>query len=157
MLDKIDHHPDDVCVLPFSSGTTGPPKGVMLTHRNFIAGAQIFNSKLPFETLSNPATKSTQECLLAILPLFHIAGLVNIALPKLAIGCKIVTFPTFKSEAFLNGILKHRPPVVLMVPPIFLLLANRPEVTEKYFKHMRTILCGAACLGELDVRRLLQK
>ena len=83
---------NDIAVLPYSSGTTGLPKGVMLTHRNIVAQLKQIDA---IESVEMPA-------LLGVLPFFHIYGMVIIMMHGLMRGATIVTMPKFEFEPFLK-------------------------------------------------------
>lgn len=85
-------------MLPYSSGTTGLPKGVMLTHLNITSNCEMLDVKLPDKRLMLPTTNDFQEVLPSVLPFFHIYGLVVSLVSKLALGCKIVSLPKFEPE-----------------------------------------------------------
>lgn len=94
---------DDVFLLPYSSGTTGMPKGVMLTHMNITCNCEQLDAKLPDKRLTLPTTNDFQEVLPSVLPFFHIYGLVVSLISKLSLGCKIVSLPKFDPEGNLNA------------------------------------------------------
>ena len=128
----------DVVVLPFSSGTTGLPKGVMLTHRNLVANiCQI----APHEPISG------DDVVLGILPFFHIYGMVVIMGLVLHAGGTIVTLPRFELGCFLDTLQDYRITRAHLVPPIILALAKHPSVTRRDLSHLRWIFSGAAPLG----------
>ena len=137
---RVDIEPgEDTVFLPYSSGTTGMPKGVMLTHRNVVANiAQI--SAPPFDVLLEDDTT------IAVLPFFHVYGLVAIMNAALHIGSTTVTMPRFDLEAFLQNIQDHRVSVAFVVPPIALALAKHPLVDRYDFSSLRLVLSAAAPL-----------
>lgn len=156
-LHNIEPNPENACVLPYSSGTTGLPKGVILTHENIVAGAANFNAKVPYESLTNPTTDLNQDTWLGFLPFFHLSGLNVSLIPKLAIGCKMICYPKFSEENLLKGLNQYKPPVLMTVPPIFSCLAQSFNITEKHLSSIRSVVCGAAPLGESVVKEFLRK
>ncbi|XP_067011688.2 uncharacterized protein [Anabrus simplex] len=147
--------PDDVVIIPYSSGTTGLPKGVMLTHRNLVANMmQLHASDID---LSVPTSDSYQDVVPGLLPFYHIYGLTVILLDKIALGSKLVTLPKFEPATFLNSISKHKASLLFLAPPLVLFLAGHPEVGPQLLESVRHIMSGAAPLGASDLDRLLAK
>ncbi|MFI6284422.1 AMP-binding protein [Streptomyces sp. NPDC051018] len=130
----------DLAALPYSSGTTGLPKGVMLTHRNLVANiAQL----RPTSTLASGA-----ERVLAVLPFFHIYGLTVLMNLGLQTGSTIVTMPRFDIESFLGAVQSHRITRAYVVPPIVLALNKHPALHRYDLSSLRSITSGAAPLDE---------
>ncbi len=125
-------------VMPYSSGTTGLPKGVMLTHRNLIANIGQLNALLD--------GKGDEICL-SVLPFFHIYGMQATMNAALAEGTCVVTMPRFDMAAALGHIANHAVTLFYAVPPIVLGLAKSPLVDEYDLSSLRKIICGAAPLG----------
>ncbi len=133
-----------VAVLPYSSGTTGRPKGVMLSHRNLIANVEQARGLLGV---------GPEDRLLALLPFFHIYGLtvlLNLALRQRA---RLVTMPRFDLAEFLRIIQEHRCSYLFIAPPVAVALSKHPLVAEYDLGSVHTTLSGAAPLdGELGTR-----
>ena len=130
---------EDLVVLPYSSGTTGLPKGVMLTHRNLVAN--LVQSADAFGV-------EDTDTMLALLPFFHIYGMVVIMNMALHRGATVVTMPRFDLEQFLQVIDRYRVTFLPVVPPIVLALAKHPAVDNYKLTSLRTMICGAAPLRE---------
>ena len=138
-----------VAVLPYSSGTTGIPKGVMLSHRNLVANVQQCRTNIDLQA---------SDRVLAVLPFFHIYGmtvLLNLALHQRA---SLVTMPKFDLEAFLTNIQTHRCTYLYIAPPIAVALAKHPLVDQFDISSVHTVFSGAAPLdgetAELAGRRI---
>jgi acyl-CoA synthetase (AMP-forming)/AMP-acid ligase II len=129
---------DDVVALPYSSGTTGLPKGVMLTHRNLVANIAQSAASLPM---------SESDVVIAVLPFFHIYGLQVILNGGLREGATLVVLPRFDLETFLRAIQDHRATWAFVVPPIALALAKHPAVDNFDLSSLRQVLSGAAPLS----------
>jgi acyl-CoA synthetase (AMP-forming)/AMP-acid ligase II len=135
----VEIAPDrDLAVLPYSSGTTGMPKGVMLTHRNLVANINQTNA---------PLGVGPDDVLIGCLPFFHIYGMTAIMNLALHAGAKIVTMPRFELEQFLDLIETHSATHVFIVPPIALALAKHPAVEGYDLSSLRVTMSGAAPLG----------
>src|SRR6266566_8580414 len=128
----------DLVALPYSSGTTGLPKGVMLTHYNLVANMRQMDGLQYF---------TRDDTLLCVLPLFHIYGLVVVLNMGLHMGATIVTMPRFDLEQFLGLIQKYRVTLSHIVPPIVLQLAQNPIIDNYDLSSLKTIFSGAAPLG----------
>ena len=126
-----------LAVLPYSSGTTGIPKGVMLTHRNLVANmAQI-----------RPVLAMTpDDKVLAVLPFFHIYGMTVLLNAALHARATLVVMPRFDLAEFLGNIQRHRVSYGFIAPPVAVALAKHPLVEQYDVSSLRTVLSGAAPL-----------
>ena len=138
----------DVVVLPYSSGTTGLPKGVMLTHWNLVANLAQCSGAENFDAFKE------RDTVIAVLPFFHIYGMVVCMLLPLAGGGTVVTMPRFDLQGFLGILAKHRVTIAPLVPPIVLGLAKHPALGELDLSSLRLVFSGAAPLGEELARGL---
>ena len=127
---------DDIACLPYSSGTTGLPKGVMLSHANLVANVLQFNSATPWWTES--------DTFLAVLPFYHVYGLNVILNCSLARGATVVTMPRFDLEQFLGIVQTYKITAAYLVPPIVLLLARHAVVDAYDLSALRYLTVGAA-------------
>jgi acyl-CoA synthetase (AMP-forming)/AMP-acid ligase II len=139
---------DDIVVLPYSSGTTGLPKGVMLTHYNLVANLCQAEGMRNFDGFAE------SDVVMAFLPFFHIYGMVVIMMLGLAKGGTIVTMPRFDMMEFLGLVQKHRATVLPLVPPVVLGMVKHPAVAQFDLSSVRLVFSGAAPLGE-DIAREL--
>jgi 4-coumarate--CoA ligase len=131
----LDRH---VLVLPYSSGTTGLPKGVMLSHANLVANVAQVSAMERLE----PGERT-----LAVLPFFHIYGMLVLMSFVLANRGALVTLPRFELEAALRLAEAHRMRRLYLAPPVVLALARHPLVDRFDLSCLTRILSGAAPLG----------
>lgn len=114
---------NDLCAMPFSSGTTGMSKGVMLTHRNLVANL--------CSTLFGVAPEMVGKVtILGLIPFFHIYGITGICCATLRNKGKVVVMGRFELKAFLNALITHEITFAPIVPPIILSLVKNPIVDE---------------------------
>jgi acyl-CoA synthetase (AMP-forming)/AMP-acid ligase II len=139
---------EDLVTLPYSSGTTGLPKGVMLTHRNLVAN--VLQQQAVFDK------SHSDEKIIAVLPFFHIYGLTVLMNQGLALGGTVVTLPRFELEDFLRTLQDQQITRAFVAPPIVLALAKHPLVDRFDLSSLRTITSGAAPLDE-DLARACEQ
>ncbi|MGA5822272.1 4-coumarate--CoA ligase family protein [Kitasatospora sp. NPDC094028] len=154
---EVDIDPGrDIAVLPYSSGTTGLPKGVMLTHRS------VSTNLAQCDPLFRP---EEGERMLAVLPFFHIYGLTALMNQPLRCGATVVVLPRFDLEQFCRTVEEQRVQGLVIAPPIALALAKHPVVDRFDLSSVEYLLCAAApldpeladaCARRLGLPHLLQ-
>lgn len=140
---------EDLAVLPSSSGTTGLPKGVMLTHFNLTSNLDQF--------LSRPGEASVmreEDVVLVHLPLFHSYGMTVLMNAAIASGATQVHMARFDMEQFLALCSQHRVTMLVTVPPVILLITQVPDIQKYDLSSMRVCISGAAPLSEELQQRL---
>lgn len=137
-----DVHQSDLCALPFSSGTTGISKGVMLTHRNLVANLCSSLFSVGPEMLGQVTT-------LGLIPFFHIYGITGICFATLRNKGKVVVMSRFELRTFLNALISQEVTFAPIVPPIILALVKNPIVEEFDLSKLklRAIMTAAAPLA----------
>ncbi|OBG21313.1 AMP-dependent synthetase [Mycolicibacterium celeriflavum] len=126
-----------LAVLPYSSGTTGNPKGVMLTHRNLVANvAQI----RPLHGMV------AEDTVLAVLPFFHIYGMTVLLNAALHARARLVIMGSFDLADFLANIANHKCTIVFIAPPVAVALAKHPLIDEYDLSSLNVVMSGAAPL-----------
>ena len=139
---------EDLVALPYSSGTTGLPKGVMLTHHNLVANMCQMEGLDYF---------TDNDTLIGVLPLFHIYGLSVILNMGLYQGATIVTVSRFELEPFLQLLQDHEVTMAHLVPPIVLALTKQPVIENYDLSKLKTIFSGAAPLDENLTRACMKR
>jgi acyl-CoA synthetase (AMP-forming)/AMP-acid ligase II len=135
--EDVDVDPLDLAVLPYSSGTTGLMKGVMLTHRNLVANIEQAWSSMPIED---------DDVLVGLMPFFHIYGQTVVLNLGLAKGATIVTMQRFDCDALIETIETHGVTWLHVAPPVILAIANTADVEGHDFSKLKLIISGAAPL-----------
>ena len=126
----------DLAVLQYTGGTTGTPKGAMLTHTNLVANA--------CQTAAwDPGYVPGQEVNLAVLPMFHVFGLTLCLTTTILIGGTIVLVPKFDLDLVLGEIKRWKPTVLPGVPPIYQQIADSPQARSAHLDSIRTCVSGA--------------
>lgn len=142
-LPQITPTPDDVVALPYSSGTTGLPKGVMLTHKSLVTSvAQQVDGENPNLYLHK------EDVVLCVLPLFHIYSLNSVLLCALRVGAAILIMPKFEIHPLMELIQKYKVTIAPFVPPIVLAIAKDPDLDKFDLSSIRIVLSGAAPMGK---------
>ncbi|WP_405820894.1 4-coumarate--CoA ligase family protein [Streptomyces sp. NBC_00838] len=128
---------EDIAALPYSSGTTASPKGVMLTHRSIATNLAQLDPVIPM----GPGDR-----ILAVLPFFHIYGLTALMNAPLRTGATVVVLPRFELDQFLGAIETHRINGLYVAPPIVLALAKHPAVARYDLSSLDYVVSAAAPL-----------
>jgi acyl-CoA synthetase (AMP-forming)/AMP-acid ligase II len=142
--EEVETGPEELSVLPYSSGTTGLMKGVMLTHRNLVANIEQAWTSMPIDE---------SDTLVGLMPFFHIYGQTVVLNLGLAKGATIVTMPRFDLDGLLEILEKHRVTWLHIAPPIVLAFATAPQVAERDTSALKMVISGAAPLDEDLSRR----
>jgi fatty-acyl-CoA synthase len=135
--------PDDVAVIMYTSGTTGRPKGAMLTHGNFLWNN--INALLAIDTVMDDRT-------LVVAPLFHIGGLNVTPLIAFLKGAMVVLERQFDPQRVLQLIPQHRITTMFGVPAMFLFISQMPQFADTDLSSVRNFVCGGAPVPEALIR-----
>jgi acyl-CoA synthetase (AMP-forming)/AMP-acid ligase II len=130
--------PGQIALLPFSSGTTGLPKGVMLTHANLSAAARQLGTALRL---------TPRDRFLALAPFAHVMGFVVSLCAPLATGATVVMLPRYGPRALLDAIQRHRITVLAVPPPVLAALARDPDAGRYDLSSVELIVSGGAPLA----------
>nr|AIK99960.1 4-coumarate: CoA ligase [Plectranthus barbatus] len=142
-MPAVKIHPEDAVALPYSSGTTGLPKGVMLTHKGLVTSvAQQVDGDNPDLYIHS------EDVMLCVLPLFHIYSLNSVLLCGLRVGAAILIMQKFDIVPFLELMQKYKVTIGPFVPPIVLAIVKSPLVGKYDISSIRLVMSGAAPLGK---------
>jgi long-chain acyl-CoA synthetase len=130
---------DDIALLQYTGGTTGFPKGVMLTHKNIIA-----NTKMCVTWMYK--CKRGEESMLGIVPLFHVYGMTTVLNLSVMQGYKMILLPKFDASETLKTIEKLKPTLFPGAPTIYIALLNHPDIEKYDLKSISCCISGSAPL-----------
>ena len=136
---------NDIAVLQYTGGTTGTPKGAMLTHANLSINVQQVIAWAP-------NLKRGEEKMMGLLPFFHVFAMTGVMNFGLALGCEIVIMPRFILDDALKLITKHKPTIMPGVPTIFNAMMSHPKIKSYDLSSLALCLSGGAPLP-LEVKR----
>ncbi|XP_073132056.1 4-coumarate--CoA ligase CCL1-like [Henckelia pumila] len=141
-MPEVKIHSDDTAVLPFSSGTTGLPKAVMLSHKNIVTCISV---QVDGE---NPTIHvDAGDLTLCVLPLFHVYSMISIMLNGLRVGSGILIMQKYEINELMGLIQKYKVSIAPFVPPILVAVAKSEVAGAKYdLSSVRRVVCGAAAM-----------
>ena len=140
--------PDDVCDMQYTSGTTGFPKGVMLTHYNVVNNGKCIGDRMGL---------STADRMMIQVPMFHCFGMTLSMTASMTHGATMCPMPYFSAKSSLACINQEKITCFNGVPTMFIAMFNHPDYRKTDFSHMRTgIMAGSGCPPEL-MRRAAQE
>ncbi|KAH9576945.1 hypothetical protein CY35_01G189200 [Sphagnum magellanicum] len=146
--DFVSMEDEDVCAMPFSSGTTGVSKGVMITHRNIVSNLTQTLADLERISFADTA-KDGDLVVLGLMPFFHIYGISGILCATMRLKGRVIVMPRFSLREFMEVLLKYGITFAPIVPPIILQLVKNPVVDEFDLSRLRlmAVLSAAAPLS----------
>ena len=141
--------PSDVAVLQYTGGTTGRPKGAMLTHANLSINAQQGTHHMP-------SMRAGEEKLIAVLPFFHVFAMTSVLNGGLSMGGELILHPRFEIGAMMKSLVRDRPTMMHAVPTIYNAIATAAEKNPIDISSLRVCVSGGAPLPA-EIRERFQK
>jgi long-chain acyl-CoA synthetase len=143
---RVKVEAEDICFIQYTGGTTGLPKGAMLTHHNMVANVMQYGHWLD--------TKRGKDILLCAYPMFHIAGLFHVA-QSFAFAFTQVLIPDPRNTEHIIWLMNvHRPTFIAIVPALSIMLLKEPGFRELDFSQLQVFMCGAAPFPEKKAMEL---
>ena len=143
---------EDVALLQYTGGTTGKPKGAMLSHANLSAACSIYKAWFDPQRIGGPGA----DKIICVLPLFHIFALTNVLLRGLQEGSELLLRARFDVATTLADIEVKRASVFPGVPTMWIALANTPDIDQRDLTSLRLVASGGAALP-VEVAERFQK
>ncbi|HEY4043834.1 MAG TPA: long-chain fatty acid--CoA ligase [Rhodopila sp.] len=141
--------PSDLAVLQYTGGTTGRPKGAMLTHANLSINAQQTTHHMP-------SMRPGEEKMLGVLPFFHVFAMTSILNGGLSVGCELILHPRFEIDALMRSLGRDKPTIMHAVPTIYGAIAAAAEKHRVDISSLRVCVSGGAPLPA-EIRERFQK
>ncbi|AVQ99567.1 long-chain fatty acid--CoA ligase [Oceanobacillus iheyensis] len=147
---KVDIDPmEDLALLQYTGGTTGYPKGVMLTHYNLVSNVQMCDAWLY-------NTKGEEDIVLGVLPFFHVYGMTTVMNNSIMVGSKMVLLPKFDAKEVLKTIDKQKPTLFPGAPTIYIGLLNHPDLSNYDLSSIEACISGSAPLP-IEIQEQFEK
>lgn len=143
------NYEEDVALLQYTGGTTGPPKGVMLTHANLISNVKMCDAWLY-------KCEPGEETVMGILPFFHVYGMTTVLVLSVMLGNKMVLLPKFDFNSALKTIDKQKPTLFPGAPTIYIGLLNHPDLVKYDLSSIKACISGSAALP-VEVQEKFEK
>ncbi len=140
--------PDEVATLLYTSGTSGKPKGVELTHGNLSANVSQAMRAAKF---------TPNDCIFGVLPQFHSFGFTVLTLLPMTIGCRVVYSAKFVPAKVLSLLQKHRPSFLVMIPSMYAALARDKKASKDMFSSVRIAVSGGEALPPIVREQFLDR
>ncbi len=140
---------EDLALLQYTGGTTGLPKGVMLTHYNLVANVQMAKAWIS-------KAERDKEVVLGVLPFFHVYGMTTVMNLSIMYGAKMILLPRFDAGQVLKTIQKHKPTLFPGAPTIYIGLLDHPDFEKYDLSSIKACISGSASLP-LEVQEQFEK
>jgi long-chain acyl-CoA synthetase len=137
--DPVPIDPSDVAVLQYTGGTTGRPKGAILTHANLSINAQQTTHHMP-------SMRPGEEKMVGVLPFFHVFAMTSILNGGLSVGCELILHPRFEIDSMMRSLVRDKPTIMHAVPTIYNAIATAAERKHVDLSSLRVCVSGGAPL-----------
>jgi long-chain acyl-CoA synthetase len=137
--DPVPIDPSDVAVLQYTGGTTGRPKGAILTHANLSINAQQTTHHMP-------SMRPGEEKMVGVLPFFHVFAMTSILNGGLSVGCELILHPRFQIDSMMRSLVRDKPTIMHAVPTIYNAIATAAERKHVDLSSLRVCVSGGAPL-----------
>ncbi|PAE09768.1 long-chain fatty acid--CoA ligase [Niallia circulans] len=141
---------EDIAILQYTGGTTGFPKGVILTHQNLVANTSMCRQWLY-------KMEKGKEKMLAVMPLFHVYGLMTVLVLSVMEVYKMILVPKFDASGLLKTIHKQKPTVFPGAPTIYIGLMNHPDISQYDLSSIKGAISGSAPLPVEVIEKFEEK
>jgi acyl-CoA synthetase (AMP-forming)/AMP-acid ligase II len=128
---------DDLALLQYTSGTTGRPKGAMLTHKNLVNGAWVHGPNI---------NTTVEDIACVVLPMFHITAMNDLLNASMYGGCALVILPRFEVETFMQVVERYQVTYTVIATPIVIMMANHPSFGKYDLTSLKKVGIGGAAL-----------
>src|SRR5690625_3122493 len=136
----VDINPkEDLALLQYTGGTTGKPKGVMLTHYNLVVNVQMCTAWIT-------EAEQDKEVVMGVLPFFHVYGMTTVMNLSVMYGAKMILLPKFEPSEVLKTIQKHKPTLFPGAPTIYIGLISHPDINKYDLSSIKACISGSASL-----------
>jgi len=149
LIKFTSNYEEDIALLQYTGGTTGFPKGVMLTHKNLVANVQMCGAWMS-ECIPG------KEVIMGVLPFFHVYGMTTVLLLAVMRGDKMVLMPKFEATEVLKMIQKHKTTLFPGAPTLYIGLLNHPEINKYDLSSIKACISGSAPLP-VEVQERFEK
>ncbi len=140
---------EDLALIQYTGGTTGYPKGVMLTHSNLVTNVNMATAWMY-------KIKENEEIVLGVLPFFHVYGMTTVMNLSIMFGAKMILIPQFNAAEILKTIEKLKPTLFPGAPTIYIGLLNHPDINKYDLSSIKACISGSAPLP-LDVQNKFEE
>ncbi|XP_067011560.2 uncharacterized protein [Anabrus simplex] len=150
-----DINPNDLAVIPYTNGTTGPAKGVKLSHFNLVANVRQITHEA-FDQ-GRDATESFQEVIVVVVPMSHIFGMVVVMLARMCLGTHIITVPNPDPKIYIKCLSEHKSTVLGLTTSLMFYLASFRTLPYDLLGDVHTVMYGGSPIASDNVATFMAR